>query len=84
MCNFDHSIIFLDQDNKSKLVSAYNLKIKFSSQTVIVIIAIISPYCNETNQTVLFALLLQKMAKNQVKRGKKWPKILYQLNQKIL
>ena len=64
----NHPIMFLDRDNKMKLVSAtfsYFLELrweknKFLLKSVVVIKVIISLHYKETNETVSFTLLLQK------------------------
>ena len=61
--------MFLDQDNKTKLVPASSSyvflellwkKKKFSLKSAIVITVLIYLHCKETNQTVLSTMLLQK------------------------
>ena len=65
----NHPIMFLDRDNKTKLVPAsftyfifnfYEKKINFSLKNVLVIIVIIFLHYKETNEIVLIKLLLQK------------------------
>ena len=65
----NHPIMFLDRDNKTKLVPAsftyfififYEKKINFSLKNVLVIIVIIFLHYKETNEIVLIELLLQK------------------------
>ena len=79
-------IIFLDGDNKTKLVSAsFSCYLQFlwkklSLAYKLLKYFLIYLYFNEANQVVLFTLFSRK----NVLKSQNWSKMLFQINQKIL